>query len=449
MAGNTFGEIFRITTFGESHGKAIGVVIDGVIPNIDIDLNFVQSELNRRKPGQSSITTPRKEEDRVEILSGVFEGKTTGAPICLVIWNKDQNPKIYEQYKNIFRPGHAGYTFLNKYGIYDYYGGGRASGRETAARVAAGAIAKTILKNYNIEIIGYTRKVGNIEINEIDYNEIEKNDIRCPDKIVAKKMIDLISEVKSKGDSIGGVVEIVVKNCPIGLGDPVFDKLHADFAKALISIGAVKGFEIGAGFKFSEKKASEIIDDFYFDQNQSRIRTKTNNQGGILGGISNGEDIVMRIAIKSPSSILIEKDTVRYDNTPTKIKIEGRHDPCLCPRIIPVAESMIALVLLDKLLIQNMIKKTPTIGKLREQIDLIDKNILILIAERQKLVKEIGKEKIKNNLKILDRKRELDALSDRKKLARRLKLDTNIIEKLFKLLFKISKIEQEKVKVDK
>jgi len=449
MAGNTFGEIFRITTFGESHGKAIGVVIDGVIPNIDIDLNFIQNELNRRKPGQSSITTPRREEDKVEILSGIFEGKTTGAPICLIIWNKDQNPKIYEQYKNIFRPGHAGYTFLKKYGIYDYYGGGRASGRETAARVAAGAIAKLILKSYNIEILGYTRKVGNIEINEIDYNEIEKNSIRCPDKVVANKMIDLINDIKSKGDSIGGVVEIIVKNCPIGLGDPVFDKLHADFAKALLSIGAVKGFEIGAGFRFSEQKASEIIDEFYFDKKQSLVRTKTNNQGGVLGGISNGEDIVMRIAIKAPSSILIEKNTVRYDNTPTKIKIEGRHDPCLCPRIIPVAESMIALVLLDKLLIQNMIQKESNIEKLRKQIDLIDKNILILIAERQKLAKEIGKEKIKNRIKIFDKKRELEALIDRKKLAKKLKLDINIIEKLYKLLFKISKIEQNKIKVNK
>ena len=445
MAGNTFGELFKITTFGESHGKAVGVVIDGVVPNVPIDINEIQRELDKRKPGTSSITTPRKEEDRVEILSGVFEGKSTGTPICMIVWNKNQDSKAYEKIKNIFRPGHAGYTFIKKYGIYDYRGGGRASGRETIGRVAAGSIAKSMLREYGIQIIGYTKKVGTIETKKVNLSLIDQNEIKCPDGTTAKKMIALIKETKKKGDSVGGVIEIIIKGCSVGLGDPVFNKLNSDIAKALLSIGAVKGIEFGAGFKLSEGKGSEVNDEFYFDKKLNKIRTYTNRQGGILGGISNGEDIIIRIAIKPTSSILIEKRTVDYDNKPTKIKVEGRHDPCLCPRIIPVAESMIALVLLDKILInQTLPHKNQTLNELRKDIDFLDKNILLLLAERQKISKLIGKEKTKINKPILDKKREEIVLKKRKAFAKKLCLDTHFIETFYKSLFSISKNVQGK-----
>jgi len=444
MAGSTLGEMFRITTFGESHGKAVGVVIDGVRPNVEIDVQEIQHELNRRRPGQSSITTPRNEEDKVEILSGIFQGKTTGAPICLVIWNKDQNPKVYDQYKNIFRPGHAGFTFLKKYGIYDYYGGGRASGRETIGRVAAGAIAKSMLREYSVSIIGYTKKVGKIEAKKIDLDIIESNPVRCPDEAAAEKMIELIHEVKSKGDAIGGVVEIVIKNCPVGLGDPVFNKLNADIAKALLSIGAVKGIEIGEGFKVSEAKASKLNDEFYYEKTSNKVRTKTNYQGGILGGMSTGEDIIIRIAIKPPSSILIEKNTVDYDNKPKKVKIEGRHDPCLCPRIVPVAEAMIAMVLLDKLMNQNLLSKSNTLDELRKDIDFVDRNILLLLAERQEISRLIGEEKKKISKPVFDKNREEKVLKERIKFSKKLDLDSSFIENLYKSIFKLSKDVQNK-----
>ena len=444
MAGNTFGELFKITTFGESHGKAIGVVIDGVKPNIPIDISEIQRELDRRKPGTSNITTSRKEEDRVEVLSGIFEGKSTGTPICLLVRNKTQDPKAYEKIKNIFRPGHAGYTFIKKYGIYDYRGGGRASGRETVGRVVAGAIAKAMLREYGIHIIGYTKKVGTIETKKIDLSLINKNDIKCPDKTTAQKMIALIKGLKKKGDSVGGVVELIIKGSHVGLGDPVFNKLNADIAKALFSIGAVKGVEFGNGFKLSEKKASDVNDEFYFDKKHNKIRTYTNRQGGILGGISNGEDIIIRIAIKPTSSILIEKRTIDYDNKQTKIKVGGRHDPCLCPRIIPVAESMIALVLIDKILKQQLIQHGKTLNELRQNIDLIDKNILLLLAERQKISKLIGEEKAKINKPIFDKKREESVLKKRKAFAKKLSLDNNFVETFYKSLFSISKSVQGK-----
>jgi chorismate synthase len=444
MTGNTFGELFRITTFGESHGKAVGVVIDGVKPNIPIDINEIQKELNKRRPGASSITTPRKEEDSVEILSGIFEGKSTGTPICLIVWNKNQDSKVYEKIKNIFRPNHAGYTFIKKYGIYDYRGGGRASGRETIGRVAAGAIAKSMLRQYGIQIVGYTKKVGKIETKKINLSVINKNDIRCPDETSAKKMIALIKEIKQKGDSIGGVIEILIKGCPIGLGDPVFHKLNSDIAKALLSIGGVKGIEFGMGFKVSEEKASNINDEFYFDKKLNKIRTYTNNQGGILGGISNGEDIVIRIAVKPTSSILIEKRTVDYDHKPKKIKVEGKHDPCLCPRIIPVAESMIALVLIDKILTQKMLPKSNTLNELRKDIDFLDKNILLLLSERQNISKLIGEEKTKTNKPIFDKKREEVVLKKRKAFAKKICLDIHFVETFYNSLFSISKSVQGK-----
>ncbi len=350
MAGNTFGTFFRITTFGESHGKAVGVVIDGVKPNIKISEKEIQRELYRRRPGQSKITTSRNETDQVEILSGVFEGKTLGTPICLLIWNKDQNSKAYNELKDILRPGHAGFTYLSKYGIYDYRGGGRASGRETVGRVAAGAVAKNILKKQGIKIFAYTKEIGNISAKRIDLNEIENNLVRCPDPVAAKKMERKILQISKQGDSIGGIIEAVVKNCPPGLGDPVFDKLEADIAKALMSIPAIKGFEVGSGFGVSKMKGSEHNDEFFKDKKTGKIRTKTNNAGGILGGISTGEDIIVRIAVKPTSSISLKQKTVDLKGKNKNIKIGGRHDPCICPRVIPVVESMIAIVLVDHLM---------------------------------------------------------------------------------------------------
>src|SRR5437867_2350670 len=290
MAGNTFGKHFRITTFGESHGKAIGVVIDGVRPGLPIDTAYIQKELDRRRPGQSKVTTSRSEADHVEVLSGVFEGKTTGTPICMVIWNTDQRPQAYEKIKDMFRPGHAGYTYLAKYGISDYRGGGRSSGRETAARVTAGALAKSLLEKRGVKIYAYTREIAGIKATTIDFKEIEKNPLRCPDPVAAKKMEQKVLNVKKEGDAVGGIVEIVVKNPPIGLGEPVFDKLEADLAKALMSIGAIKGFEVGNGFAAARLKGSQNNDAMYYDKRLKRVRTRTNNAGGIAGGISNGED---------------------------------------------------------------------------------------------------------------------------------------------------------------
>jgi len=358
MAGNTFGKYFRITTFGESHGKAIGVVIDGVRPGLRIDTKYIQKELDRRRPGQSKVTTSRSEADQVEILSGVFEGKTTGTPICMVIWNKDQKPQAYEKIKNTFRPGHAGYTYLAKYGVSDYRGGGRSSGRETAARVAAGAFAKSMLDRRGVKIYAYTKEVGGIKAKTVNLKEIERNSLRSPDPVAARRMERLVLRMKKEGDSVGGIVEILVKNSPVGLGEPVFDKLEADLAKALMSIGAVKGFEVGSGFAAARLKGSENNDAMYYDRKTKRIRTRTNNAGGISGGISNGEDIIIRIAVKPTSSIAKEQETVTVEGKSARITIEGRHDPCICPRIVPVAESMVALVLWDHLERYELIKRT-------------------------------------------------------------------------------------------
>lgn len=357
MAGSSFGNLFTITTFGESHGRAIGVVIDGVKPNLDIDTKIIQKELDRRRPGQSSVTTSRNEADQVEILSGIFEGKTTGTPICMVIWNTDHRPEAYKRIKNVFRPGHAGYTYLAKYGIVDYRGGGRSSGRETAARVAAGGIARKLLAEEGTMIFAYTRRVGSIEAKETNLDQIEKNPVRCPDENAARRMERLISKVRDEGDSIGGVVEIVVKNPPVGLGEPVFDKLEADLAKALMSIGGVKGVEVGNGFAAAGMKGSENNDEIYSEKRSGRIRTRTNNAGGIVGGISNGEDIVLRIAVKPPSSVKKQQETVTTSGKATTISVAGRHDPCTCPRVVPVAEAMVAITLLNHLHRQRSMRR--------------------------------------------------------------------------------------------
>ena len=351
MAGNTFGKLFQVTTFGESHGGAVGCVVDGCPPGLKISVEDIQKDLDRRKPGQSKITSPRKEEDRIEILSGIFEGKTTGTPIMMMARNKDARPEDYEKLKDIFRPSHADFTYEKKYGIRDWQGSGRASARETLARVATGAIAKKFLKEkLKIEFLALVEQVGDIKT-EVDFNkvtseQIESNIVRCPDNKIAQEMIQLINRLKQEGDSVGGVILGLIKNVPVGLGEPVFDKLSADLGKAMLSIPAVKGFEIGSGFEGVKINGSQHNDSFFTDEN-GEIRTKTNFSGGIQGGISNGEDIYFRVAFKSVSTIRKEQNTVNLKGQNVKIKAAGRHDPCVLPRAVPIVEAMAAITIMD------------------------------------------------------------------------------------------------------
>jgi chorismate synthase len=349
MPGNSFGTIFRITTWGESHGKAVGVVVDGCPSGLEITEDEIQFELDRRRPGQSKITTQRKEPDKARILSGVFEGKTLGTPISIMVENVDAISKSYEDIKDTYRPGHADFTYDAKFGRRDHRGGGRSSNRETVGRVAAGAIAKKILNLEGIETHGFVKQVGDIVAEKIDFSEIENNIARCPDKKKAALMIELIDKVRKEGDSIGGTVEVVSTGLPAGLGSPVFNKMDAELASALMSIGGIRGFEVGLGFKASRMKGSQANDLMYKDDNGD-LRFKTNNAGGLLGGITNGEDLVVRIAIKPTSSISKTQHTVDKEGNPKELKVKGRHDPCLCPRAVPIAEAMVNLVLVDHLL---------------------------------------------------------------------------------------------------
>lgn len=351
MAGNSFGTLFKITTFGESHGAGIGVVIDGVPSGLPLSETDIQVELDRRRPGQSKITTQRQEADKVEILSGVFEGQTTGVPVALLIRNEDQRSKDYGNIKDVFRPGHADFTYLAKYGIRDYRGGGRSSGRETACRVAAGAVAKKILAKLKVKIIVYTAAIGDIHAKNIDFSVIEKNMVRTADAKAAEAMIAKIEEVRKNGDSIGGILQCVIKGVPAGLGDPCFDKLNAKLAQALMSIATVKGIEFGEGFGAANMLGSEHNDPFAIKGGKAIL--KTNHAGGILGGISTGEDINIRLALKPPSSIAKKQKTINEKMEEVETQVKGRHDPCLCPRVVPVAEAMIALTLVDCLMIQK------------------------------------------------------------------------------------------------
>jgi len=441
MAGNALGTFFRITTFGESHGKAVGVLIDGVAPNVPISAEDIQKQLDRRRPGQSNVTTSRNEADQVHILSGVFEGKTLGTPICLLIWNRDQNSAAYEQIKNLFRPGHAGYTYLSKYGIQDFRGGGRSSGRETAGRVAGGALARKILEHQGIQVTGFTRSVGSLTARKISFEEIERNPVRCPDPKAAKKMERFILRTKNAGDSIGGIVEVVVRGCPAGLGEPVFDKLEADFAKALMSIPAIKGVEIGSGFSAAKMLGSRHNDEFTKDR-KGRIRTVTNFAGGILGGISNGEDIVLRIAVKPPSSIPKAQKTVDTKGRRRVIKVEGRHDPCLCPRVVPVAESMVALVLADHLMRQKLLRKKKPLVLERREIDFIDDMILLLLDQRQELVRDIGKWKRSHRRAVASPRREREIMLRRLSFLKESTLDPGFVRSLYQLIFRNSRAVQ-------
>jgi chorismate synthase len=347
MAGNSLGELFRITTWGESHGKALGVVIDGCPPRIELSGEDIQKEMEKRRLGQYIGASPRKERDQIEILSGVFEGKTTGSPISIIVWNEDVDSTPYDEIRDIFRPGHADFTYQAKYGIRDHRGGGRASARETVGRVAAGAVAKKILEKEKVEILAYTLELGGIRAEKIDDEEIEKNVLRCPDRKATAAMEKKIEETKARGDTLGGIVEIVVRGCPPGLGEPVFDKLEADLGKALMSIGAVRGVEIGAGFGVARMFGSQSNDPI------GPKGFEKNDAGGILGGISNGADIVLRVAVKPIPSISLEQRTVDQAMRPVSLHIKGRHDVSAIPRINPVCEAMVAIVLVDHLLRQK------------------------------------------------------------------------------------------------
>ena len=353
---NSIGTIFRLTTFGESHGVAIGGVVDGMPAGVDIDISFIQQELNRRRPGQSSITTSRSESDRVELLSGVFEGKSTGAPIGFIVCNENQHSSDYDNMRDVFRPSHADFTYQQKYGIRDHRGGGRTSARITLSRCVAGALAKLVLRQYGINITAYTMQVGNISIGSdyrrYDLSVAETNAVRCPDSVKAAEMEELIKEVKSDGDTIGGIIQCVVSGCPVGLGSPEFDKLHAVLGKAMLSINAVKGFEYGEGFAGVTQRGSEQNDLFCIDSENS-VRMQTNHSGGIQGGLSNGEDIVFRVAFKPVATLLREQPTIDKLGNATTLLARGRHDPCVLPRAVPVVEAMAAIVILDELLIDR------------------------------------------------------------------------------------------------
>ncbi|MCF2445974.1 chorismate synthase [Dyadobacter sp. CY345] len=348
--GSTYGKIFKISTFGESHGVGIGVVIEGCPAGVNFDTDFIQSELTRRKPGQSRITTQRKEADEFEVLSGVFEGKTTGTPIALIIRNEDQRSKDYSHISSHYRPSHADYTYQAKYGVRDYRGGGRSSARETAARVAAGALAKLLLANFGVNIQAYVSQVGGMKLDksytELDLTQTENNAVRCPDPEMAEQMFTYIDDVRKKGDSIGGVVNCVIKGAPAGWGEPVFDKLHAELGKAMLSINAVKGFEYGSGFDGVAMLGSEHNDAFFINE-KGNVHTRSNHSGGIQGGISNGEDIYFRVAFKPVATIMQDQESVDEKGDIAIVQGKGRHDPCVVPRAVPIVEAMAALVLAD------------------------------------------------------------------------------------------------------
>ena len=352
---NTFGNIFRLTSFGESHGKAIGGVIDGFPAGIHIDEDFVQQELNRRRPGQSAITTGRKEADAVEFLSGIYEGISTGCPIGFVVWNTNQHSSDYDNMKDVFRPSHADFTYTQKYGLRDHRGGGRSSARETISRVVAGALAKLALKELGIRITTFTSQVGTLKLDkdytQYDLNLIESNPVRCPDPDMAHQMEELIFRTKGEGDTLGGVVSCVIQGCPVGLGEPVFGKLHAALGNAMLSINAAKGFEYGQGFGNMELKGSQQNDIFYNEN--GHIALHTNRSGGIQGGISNGEDIYFRVAFKPVATVLMEQPTVDKDGNETVLKARGRHDPCVLPRAVPIVEAMAAMTVLDYYLLNK------------------------------------------------------------------------------------------------
>jgi chorismate synthase len=349
--GNTFGKLFKLTSFGESHGSMIGGIIEGCPAGLEIDKDIIQKDLDRRKPGQSKVTSSRKEDDKVQLLSGIFEGKSTGTPIGFLIPNINSKSKDYSNIKDVFRPSHADYTYEEKYGLRDYRGGGRSSARETACRVVAGSIAKQLLNNYGVKISAYVSSIGNIFADEkkVDLNkDYDSNIVRCPDPNASNKMINLITDLKSKGNTVGGQIKCVISGVEAGLGEPVFDKLHADLGKAMLSINAVKGFEYGSGFNGSKMTGAEHNDEFIVEN--GNVSTKTNNSGGIQGGISNGEEIYFKVAFKPVATIMSKQNSINKEKNNVELSVKGRHDPCVVPRAVPIVESMAAIVLADHLL---------------------------------------------------------------------------------------------------
>lgn len=358
MAGNTFGKLLRLTTFGESHGQAIGGILDGFPAGVSIDPEQIKRDLSRRRPGQNKLVSQRNEPDEFEILSGVFEGRSIGSPIAFLVWNRDQNPKDYQHLKNTYRPSHADFTYASKYGLRDYRGGGRASARETLSRVIGGALAKMILREYGIKITAYVRQVSAIKVTshyqQVDFSKIEESPVRCPDPAVSEKIVDLIRSAGEKGDTLGGIIQCVVQHVPVGLGEPVFDKLHADLGKAMLSINAVKGFEIGEGFHSAELSGSEHNDAFINEK--GKTRTVTNHSGGIQGGISNGMDIYFNVAFKPVATLMRDQKSVDKEGKTVTIEGKGRHDVCVVPRAVPIVEAMAALVIADHLLLARSSK---------------------------------------------------------------------------------------------
>jgi chorismate synthase len=384
MASNWFGESFRITTFGESHGPALGVVIDGVRPGLELDLEAIQRDLDRRRPGFNPLTSPRREEDRFELLSGVFEGRTTGAPIAFLFRNKDPRSQDYERIRELFRPGHADWTWWKKFGIRDWRGGGRASGRETVSRVAAGAVARQILGPLGVSITGHVVRIGSVVAAAYDPAEIDRNELRCADVQAAERMADELRAARKAGDSLGGVVEVIAEGVPAGWGDPVFLKLSSQLGAALLSIGAVKAVEFGDGFALASRRGSETNDPILPHGFGS------NHMGGLLGGISTGQPIVTRVAVKPPSSIRLPQQTVDLNNEPRTIVVPGRHDPCICPRLVPVAEAMVAIVLCDAYLRQQAISGAPAhLEELQAELAFCDAELARLAGRRHEILQAI------------------------------------------------------------
>jgi len=438
MWSNTLGDCFTVTTFGESHGPALGAVIDGVLPGIAIDISDIQAELNRRRPG-GALASPRKEPDDIEILSGVFEGKTTGAPICLLLRNRDARPEDYEHLKDVFRPGHGDYTWQKKFGIRDWRGGGRLSGRETAARVGAGAVAKILLKSRGISIIGQVLQIGDIMANTDDSAVIEQNPVRCADPRAAARMQQAIEDARAAGDSLGGVVQVRCAGVPAGLGDPVFRKLDAALAHAMMSIGGVKAVEIGSGFDAAVMRGSQHNDPL------TPEGFATNNAGGLLGGISSGQDIIVRLGVKPTASIGRPQQSIDTAGNAVNITVGGRHDPCVCPRLVPVAEAMAALALADALLAQEAVTQADdSLDSLRMELDRRDAELLAALGARFGVVRRIGALKGKSGGAIEDKNREAEVRQNWQELARHYGLAESLTDKLLSLILSTSKDEQGK-----
>jgi len=433
MLGNSFGQYLGIVGFGESHGPAVGVVLQDIKPGIKFPLEYIQAQLDKRRTGKSFWASSRSEKDRIQILSGVFEGKTTGMPICLIVYNQDKNSRDYEYLKDIFRPGHADFTYYHKFKIYDYRGGGRASGRETIARVAAGNAVQHILGN--IELDSYPVQIGEFKVN--NFQRDFENDLLWPDRDNYEALLDYLSRIKSAGDSVGGLVETVVRNVPAGLGDPVFEKLDGNMAKAIISVGAVKGIEFGAGFSFAGMTGSSSNDQI------GQEGFLSNNSGGILGGISTGQEIKFRYAVKPVPSIGIKQKSITRDGREVFLTNRGRFDICLIPRIIPVTNAMVKLVLADAISYQKLLEgKEPDLTTLREAIDKIDEDILVALTRRDRISQKIGEFKKRNNLSVEDKTRESEIFKLLSAKISQLKLDRNMVNNIWYEIIKNSKQKQ-------